>query len=277
MNKTKCIICSNEVYSNELQAHELACMENKSAELYKLNYKIKVDLTKHQQLALEYSQQKAKEYSLKAYDSLTNKFTALQMNEKDMNSIINYLVNVAPLIIHINLDDNLEHLCNDIYYRTQLQNGIADHQKKLFNNLYNNTNSFHTVKYGVFNLTNDLNGVNSCIRYGDSSLLLRNNIKNRTTLLFNNNKEIGTFDNLYHILNQLPDDLLIKLFKLSIGEETSYPSEYDFYIECQFHGEILIERDVEGLFVNRRHIGDNKIANLLTVFNEKHKSSIVWI
>lgn len=255
-----------------------------------INAPIQIDLTSHQKNALEYSEIKANEHSIRDYLQLITRFKNKGYDEGDLELIVNYIQNIAPIIIHLKLDTILECLCNDIYYRNQFQtstsNGALSYQsriaweKKLFNDAYNNDDGFYRVKYGPLNITNDPNGVKAAMPYGDSYLLLKNDIKNRTTLTYGDSSglcEIATFNNLFHILNKINDDLLDKIIRLSRGDDCSFESNYGFYFECQYHGELLLERDLEAIVINKRHKNDKQFNELLEKFSNRHKCCVVWM
>lgn len=291
MSHKLCDICFELVHDEDMQEHLEMCLNMQYEELEKLNLKVKLNLTSHQKTALEYCNAKAQEYSDRDYPLLVNKFRNKGLDESDLHLVINYIQNITPIIIHLKLDTILEHLCDDIYYRNQFQtstsNGLLSYQnrisweKRLFNDIYKDDDGFNRVKYGPLNITNSPNGVNAAIGYGDSYLLLKNEIKNRTTLTFgdssNQHCEIATFNNLFHILNKLNDDLLNKIIKLSTGDDISFDSNYGFYLECQYHGEILLERDLEAIVINKRHKNDTKFNKLLIKFANRHKCCVVWM
>ena len=281
-----CDICYEEFNIVELEEHKIQCNENQ-LKLFN-NLLPKVDLTKHQKAALEYSNNKAKEYSNRDYPILLDKFKKKNLDEEDLELVINYIKHIAPIIIHLNLNNILKFLCDDIYYRNQFQisasggylsyDGRFDWESKMFGKAYDNADGFYRVKYGPLNFTNDENGVQGAMGYGPSYILLNNDIKHRTTMTFGDSgggtKEIATFNYFNHILNQLSDKLLDQLIKLSQGEEASYVSNYGFYIECQYHGDILFERDMETLYINK---SDKITKELVNKFKTRHKCNVVYL
>ena len=276
---------------NEMDEHRVVCYNKQKEELEKLNIKVKLNLTPHQKKALEHCAMKSREFSEINYPPLIEKFKNKGLDEGDLLLVTNYIQNIAPIIIHLNLDAILGYLCDDIYYRNQFQTSTSrgslsyksriEWENRLFCNSYEDVDGFYRVKYGPLNITNDPDGVRAAHGYGDSYLLLKNDIKDRTSLTLgdsgNSLCEIATFNNLFHILNKLSDELLDKIIRLSRGDDISFDSNYGFYIECQYHGEILLERDLEAVVVNKKHKHDTKFNELLTKFADRHKCCVVWM
>ena len=289
MDLNLCNICFEGFCDEDIEEHMELCLSIQQKEYDKINNQIKLDLTTHQKAALEYCDLKARDYSNRDHALLIQRFKNRNLDEGDLQLVINYVQNMAPIIIHLKLDAILDYLCDDIYYRNQFQtstsNGALSYQTRigwearLFNNIYGDDDGFYRVKYGPLNITNNHDGVVAAKGYGDSYLLLKNNIKERTTLTFgdssNPNCEIATFNNFFHILNKLSDDLLDKIIKLSIGDNFSFDSNYGFYLECQYHGEILLERDLEAIVVNRRHKNDKNFNEILIKFANRHKCCVI--
>ena len=291
LNKTDvCEFCLKNIDADILDKHKNECLKLQTEELMHLEF-IKVDLTKYQKEALKYCDDEAKKYSETAYPLLLNRLNKLSITEDDLNMMYNYIINIAPVLIHINLNNILEHLCNDIYYRNQFQvsmsGGILSYalriewEKNLFNNAYGDVDGFYRVKYGPLNFTNDPNGVKSCYPYGNSYLLLNNNVKQRTTFCYGDSggfiTGIATFRHFYHIINNLDDNGLKNLNLLANGETTSVDSNYGFYIECQYHGDINLERDVDAIVVNQEHKNDKKIQELLVKFCDRHGCDLIFM
>lgn len=291
MDLTPCESCFEYFCDADLQEHKNACFTSQKEAYDKLHHKMKLDLTNHQKAALEYCNKKAEEYANRDYPILIERFKGRGLDEGDLALVTSYIQNIAPVIIHLRLDNILEYLVNDIYYRNQFQtsnsNGLlsyaqrVDWESKLFGGTYGDVDGFYRVKYGPLNITNDPNGVKFATGYGDSYLLLKNEVKDRTSFTHGDSAggmhEIATFNNFHHILNKLTDDLLNKIIKLSRGDEISFESNYGFYIECQYHGEILLDRDLECIVVNKRHQYDKNINELLQKFGQRHKCGVIWM
>lgn len=296
-NANLCDVCFEEFDVIDIEEHKIRCyaeqmeLYNNSNESSNSNSIVMVELTKHQKIALEYSNGKAKEYSERDYPLLLDKFKNRNLNEDDLDLVINYIQHIAPVIIHLDLVNILEFLCNDIYYRNQFQTSTSrgalsydmrlDWENKLFNEAYDDVDGFYRVKYGPLNFTNDPHGVSSAKGYGTSYLLLNNDMKMRTTMTFGDSgggfREIATFNHFNHILNKLTDELLDQIIKLSRGEADNFPCNYGFYIECQYHGDILFERDLETVFVDGSLKNDLKMKPLLDKFKARHKCTVIMM
>lgn len=82
----------------------------------------------------------------------------------------------------------------------------------MFSNKYSTATDYEKVKYGTINFTNDPAGVNACKSYGNSYLLLKDDVRSRCTFTdmdsSNANSLIGTFKYGDHILFKLSDSEL---------------------------------------------------------------------
>lgn len=311
METTICEICFNEVELDILDDHVQFCFQEQLELQEQFNPEDKqipieksplpnveiptlplVELTKHQIAALNYCNTEAKKNSSKARSSLIKKLQDLKYDEDALHLIKKYIQNIAPILIHFDAKNILHYLCDDMYYRNQFQvstsRGALDYNSRitwennLFNSIYGDDDGFYRVKYGPLNFTNDQKGVMAAHGYGTSYLLLRNDLKERTTITygdsasFQGKKHIGTFNYFYHILDRLAPDLFGQLVKLALGKEISFSSNYGFYLECQYHGEILLERDIEAVILHKSCRGDKEIVKLIERFSKRNKCCITW-
>lgn len=120
----------------------------------------------------------------------------------------------------MNLDKVLRHLVKDTHYRNQfetLTSGGTLNQKvrtnwesRLFNQIYDKSKPFDRVKYGSLNVVNDPTGIRCCAQYGDSFLLLKQEVRYRTTFAWKDSgssdvKELACCEYYCHVLCQYTD------------------------------------------------------------------------
>lgn len=72
------------------------------------------------------------------------------------------------------------------------------------------------------NFTNDPQGVNACVGYGQSYFLLKSHVRDRCTITDMDSSSpaatLGTFRFVYHLLNKLSDAELNSAFEGSKGK-----------------------------------------------------------
>ena len=107
----------------------------------------------------------------------------------------------------------------DTHYRNQFETGKSSGslcrdsriswEDRMFGKKYNKASDTERVKYGTINFTNDPKGVNACVTYGPSYLLLKSDVRKRCTFTdmdsSSPNSLIGTFKYGDHILLKLTD------------------------------------------------------------------------
>lgn len=250
----------------------------------------KDELTSKQKLALEFSFKKSRIYSKNIHENLLIKFIIMGYNESHLNNVINYIEHIAPINIHVNLDKTLAHLCNDTHYRNLFETTTTggrncltsrtEWENVLFKGIYHDAEPFERVKYGALNITNDPAGIYCCRGYGDSFLVLKNNIKNRATFIFgdSSHKELhlSTFKHFKSVLYFIDEALLKTVIEIANNGEFN-TQNYGMYIEVQIHGSLNLSRDVEMLMANGKHKSDLAMCGLLEQFSAQHGCPYSWI
>jgi len=290
MSDINCEFCHLDISPDEYPEHYEQCQIEQLQLLEDTHVvqqkSIPEDLPTDKQLrALDYAVKKSRIFSKNITDNLKLKFLTRGLTDKHYVDVINYVQNKAPLIIHVNLDRVLEFFCKDDYYRNQFETNISggalsnpsrvQWEDNLFQRIYHDAQPFERVKYGTINMTNDPNGVNACYGYGDSYLLLKDHMRQITTFVFGDSAQqdihMATFQHFNSILYYINDKLLDDVVKIASGE-VSHMSAINCtpYIEAQIHGAIRFDRDVEGLYVNKKYYNNYKIKELLEVFKDKH-------
>lgn len=238
--------------------------------------------------ALDYCYEQSKELSRQNIPGIIHKPLS------ELQSIKNYLKNIAPIVIHLNLDKTMNFLCEDLYYRNIFEtkygggsNNLEQRnkwEKNLFLENYANSDGFDKVKYGTLNIFNTPKGTENALTYGDSYIKLKNEIKDRCTLTYGDSSvtikgNITTFHFLYPLIKQYIPIVYNTLLKLSKNESTVLPLPFlsSVYTEVQIHGSIKLDRDIEALYVNSRHKSDSFMIEKLEWFKKNYKCNYIWI
>jgi hypothetical protein len=139
---------------------------------------------------VEYVLQRSKIEASKKYPDLCMKVIELGYTPKDLQKVLQWVSNSAPIIIHVNLERVLHHFVKDTHYRNVFEIGHSggssvlgsrvSWEDNIFNKIYHDSPPTERVKYGVLNIVGDPNGVSCCYSYGDSFLQLKK-VRLRTT------------------------------------------------------------------------------------------------
>lgn len=298
---TICDICFDYVLNSELNNHKIKCKQDQ-INMFK-KYSIgnqKPPLTSVQGEAILYAGKKSKIISKNVYLMVLAKYKFLGYTEDDLKTTVNYIQEKAPVIIHLNLDRVIKFLCNDTEYRNQFETGTSggslSHElrlkweKTLFNGIYDKSKGYEKVKYGVLNITNNPEGTKSCYTYGDSYLVLKSEIKKRTTFVHGDSSRqdlhIVTFSYPVPILNFLDNcnnfkskkgnRELTDVIDVATGRK-QFTESHKYYIEAQIHGPVHLNTDIDVLMVNKRHKGDDYMLELLEEFSYEHNCKYQFI
>ncbi|CAE7524261.1 CPK15, partial [Symbiodinium microadriaticum] len=105
------------------------------------------------------------------------------IKETDLWMTLAWIREMAPIIVHVDLQKMLRFLESDTHYRNQFETATSGGllkpavrekwERDLFGGYYDKAQGFHRCKYGVLNAMNDHRGVIRCVQYGDSYLVLR--------------------------------------------------------------------------------------------------------
>ena len=201
------------------------------------------------------------------YGKLLARIKYLNISKENILKTLQYVEFEIPLIIRIK-PAALNLLADDTHYRnqfeTQTSGGTMNNvtrrrwENLMFNNIYDNASPFDRCKYGTFdtNYYNNKKYYSVAISYGYSYFVLKPHMRSRTTCCYddssavsNNPKlEFGTLKDFAHILAKFSDNELMNI--VSFVNKIPYNSTGESsYKELQFHGPIVIDRDVESLVV----------------------------
>ena len=162
-----------------------------------------------------YMHKKSKTKHFANQTKLEKRIQKLGYTLKDLENLYFYIVNLAPIIIHMHADKHFGFYLKDTHYRnlfeTAKSSGCTDLIKRggwedsMFDKLYQKAEPFERVKYGTMNITNDPHGVSVCAGYGKSYFLLKEHVRNRCTMTDMYQTIICTFRFCYQLLTTFSD------------------------------------------------------------------------
>lgn len=245
-----------------------------------------------QKEALYYVQKEAQKKSSEVIPRLKEKFASLGFNEVVLEKTLRYISLSAPILIHFNPEKVLKFFVNDRFYRNQFETGTSGGtlcrktrigwEDKIFDSIYHHSNDFDRVKYGVLNIVNDPRGVKSCSYYGNSYLILKDNmVRFRTSFASGDtsgNVELATLEHYAHVLITFSDSEIKDVISVATGEK-KFTSSHNIsrYKEVQFHGPLQFNRDFDTLVLNEIYLNDNKIKNLAEEFTKNNNIKLIWM
>jgi hypothetical protein len=288
-----CNICYEKIPEEFYDLHNTECKIEQSNALN--NLEKDYDLTLAQQNALKYVNKKSKIFIKNVKMQINADFLTKNYNLEDIDKIIKYIQNDVQIVIHININKDLQYFLNDNHYKNIFEipekKGIFYLKQRnewedfLFSKSYSDDNiePIEKVKYGTLNLLNNSAGVMSCISFGDSYFVLKNNIKKRTTFSYGNslakdmqNFYITNFKNCLSILSSINPTLLEMLIKIVNNENIDNNYNYKC-IEAQIHGSIFFNRDIEKMVVKKHYQQNNDIQHMLNEFSLKNNVPIEYV
>ncbi|CAK0852885.1 unnamed protein product [Prorocentrum cordatum] len=190
-----------------------------------------------QRAALKNVRQKATERHNEAIGPARERFKSLGYGDHVLGMVLDWVQDLAPMVIHVKLDDVGRFMETDEYYRSQFEtktsNGANDPQnltrqgweRSLFGGAYEDAKPFERCKYGALNVMNDYRGVLSAKQYGDSYLVLKD-VRMRTTLTYTDSscvdiESLGVLDKYAHVLQSYNDTELKALADVAVAAVTS--------------------------------------------------------
>ena len=279
-----CPICFDKFVSDVIDYHIEECLELNESNMFTPEKKkyAEYELNETCKTAYKYCLKKSKILSKNVYPYLLMQFIALDYTEDDLKSVINYIKNDANVTINIHHEIIAKNLLKDDHYKNCFEIGTKHiaialdprfiAESSMFNKLYDNASSIDRVKYGSINLFNSSFGNPLCIGYGDSILVLKNEVKKRISFTigdsFGMQFHIGTFEHSAIFLINIAEPLIHALIKFVRTKEAFTPAKvcelYTLggigYVEVQVHGLIRLNEDVEKLIIHKKNISKNIIA-----------------
>lgn len=297
-----CPMCTRPVLEKDLKSHMDRCSQwyrDDSEELKSVDDRRRAQtagLVKCQQNALKYVQDLARVASEGKRRALEARFVELGLKMSDLDLVLRYIRNDAPIIIHFDVGKVLNYFVNDTHYRNLFEVGTGGGstnkdarsrwENTIFKNAYKNGKPFERPKYGVLNFANDPRGVLSCRQYGRSYMLLRN-VRLRTTFARKDTSGVGSANEMatceyyVHILEGFADEELKQAYEVANGDrryiEVEQGGRRSTYREVQIHGEVRFDSDVSCFVIHPSYKSDPSIAELLRKLSLKHGVPWVWM
>ncbi len=301
---TICTICYEDYSDDTYIHHYYNCLEEQQIALNNIannvnpnnnmqnDIYVEPQLTNNQKNALAFAHKKSKTYSKNTRLDAIYKFNLMGYTKEDFNRSVDYIKNDVNIIIHVNLDNVLESIINDSdgLYRNRFETGTSggcnfdkprrDWENSLFSKLYDNAQPYERVKYGALNVTNSINGIGTCLHYGDSYFVLKKQVKNRSTFVIgdssNMQMHLCTFEHFNILLSLIPNNLLKDIITVALKKEKSLNNNYE-YIEAQIHGPVRMNQDIEILMVNKKYKDNTNINMMLNLFKNTYGCSYQYI
>lgn len=242
--------------------------------------------------ALAHVRQRCWKLHTAALPKVKSRAKRLGFSEIDVDTVLEWIREDAPIIIHIDLARHASQLANDTHYRNQFETfssgGTFDPRKRiqweneLFGEAYSEAKPAERCKYGVINASNDPRGVKACRQYGCSYLLLRN-VRLRTTFSATDSAgmsldDLATVDYYAHVLNQYSDAELADVIRVSSRKQfVANADSVQAYKEAQIHGEILLDTHIELIMVHPSLKNDLLVRQALDMLAHRGKLSVGWI
>lgn len=225
-----------------------------------------------QQQAVSFIRRLAKKNHQEALPKLQDRIAKLGLPEDSLWLTLAWIREMAPVLVHVNLDKMLQHIEGDTHYRNQFETGTSggllkhDVRKKwekdLFGGKYDSAQGKDRPKYGVQNVMNDYRGVVRCSQYGDSYMVLKD-VRLRCTFSPEDSAnlkadKLAVLDFYAHVLNEYSDPELKETVAVANSAEAAVLGDSDKvgkmkYKEAQIHGEVAFDRHVERLVAHTRH------------------------
>eukprot|EP00927_Polykrikos_kofoidii_P062891 TRINITY_DN57695_c0_g1_i1.p1 TRINITY_DN57695_c0_g1~~TRINITY_DN57695_c0_g1_i1.p1 ORF type:complete len:663 (+),score=122.06 TRINITY_DN57695_c0_g1_i1:91-2079(+) len=217
-----------------------------------------------------------------AMPHLQKRLQKLGFQDSDLWMTLAWIREMAPIIVHLNLDKMMQFLEKDTHYRNQFETARSGGllkpavrekwERDLFVGAYDEASGFDRPKYGVLNAMNDHRGVVMCMQYGDSYMVLKDS---RLRCTFSpedsanlKSERLAVLDFYGHVLQEYSDQELRETIKVANSSDAALLGDSGLvgkmkYKEAQIHGEICFVNHVERLVVHTRHRdtdGDRLVA-----------------
>jgi hypothetical protein len=226
---------------------------------------------------------KAKIYHTNVYQNSLIRFIQLGYTEDDLKSALYYLKNI-DLIVHFGKREPPSWLVSDTQLRNTFEinnyvNGGDGCRKEWEDNLFfklytHDCDSSSRVKYGCLNLLNDPEGCRSAHGYGISYMILKENVKQRTTFVCGDSagmqQHICTFLHCAQLLLYMHELLLINVINIANKKEEEPQLDINtnihiinyVYIEAQIHGDVIFLRDISKIVLHHSHATHEIVGHL---------------
>eukprot|EP00928_Gymnodinium_smaydae_P088297 TRINITY_DN72409_c0_g1_i1.p1 TRINITY_DN72409_c0_g1~~TRINITY_DN72409_c0_g1_i1.p1 ORF type:complete len:651 (+),score=121.87 TRINITY_DN72409_c0_g1_i1:180-2132(+) len=247
-----------------------------------------------QRSAVRHIRALARENHERALPALQERVAALGYTDRDLWMCLAWIRELAPVIVHVNLDRVGEFLLKDTHYRNQFETrssgGLLNTaarvkwERGLFGQSYEDAEPFERPKYGVQNIWNDPRGVQGCKQYGDSYFVLKD-VRLRCTFSPEDSanlpaRRLSVLDFYAHVLMEYSNKELIETIRVAergaerVGDSNAVMEKWGKYKEAQIHGEVDLDRHVDRLVVHERHRPDSAWVEAIA---KKHNWELTWM
>jgi len=220
---------------------------------------------------------------------------ALGYDDNDIWMTLAWIRELAPILVHVNLDKMMGFMESDTHYRNQFETATSGGllkpavrekwERDLFGGSYESAQGKDRCKYGVLNPMNDYRGVVKCIQYGDSYLVLKD-VRLRCTFSPEDSANLkadrlAVLDYYAHVLNEYTDVELKETIQVAKSAESAVLGDSSKvgamkYKEAQLHGEIRFDKHVDRLVAAVRHRTPKDKARLKSIC-DKHGWHFGWM
>lgn len=159
-----------------------------------------------------------------ALPRLRERFQKLGYGDEMLGTVLDWIQDLAPVVVHVHLDRVGAFLEVDEFYRNQFETktscGALDPENRtrhnwenaLFGHAYNEAKPFDRPKYGALSVMNDYRGVISARQYGDSYLVLKD-VRLRCTFAGTDSggissSRLAVLDKYAHVLSEYNENEL---------------------------------------------------------------------
>lgn len=166
-----------------------------------------------------------------ALPQVRERFAALGYNEGDLQAVLGWAQDLAPMVIHVHIERVGQFLETDEFYRNQFEThtscGALDDgnntrkgwETELFGGAYDDCKPFDRPKYGALDVSNDYHGVKSAYQYGESYLVLKD-VRLRATFASTDSggiqgSRLAVLDKYAHVLKEYSDQELSDLVQVA--------------------------------------------------------------
>mmetsp|Transcript_7287 Transcript_7287/g.20664 ORF Transcript_7287/g.20664 Transcript_7287/m.20664 type:complete len:645 (+) Transcript_7287:57-1991(+) len=249
-----------------------------------------------QKSAVRHIRKLAKNNHEKALPVLQRRVREMKYSDNDLWMALAYIRELAPILLHVNLDKMMPFFEKDTHYRNQFETATSGGllkpevrvrwERDLFGGCYDSASGFERCKYGVLNAMNDHRGVVKCKQYGDSYLVLKD-VRLRCTFSPEDSanlkaERLAVLDYYGHVLNEYSNDELEETIKIAKSSQAAVLGDSSKvgnmkYKETQIHGEVSFAKHVERLVAHQRHRNQDGCAARLAAICKKHGWQLSWM
>jgi len=248
-----------------------------------------------QQAAIRHIRNLAQENHDRALPKLQERVRKMGFTDTDVWMVLSWIRELAPIIVHINLDKVGKFFMEDSHYRNQFETNTSGGllktsarekwERGLFGTAYDGANPFERPKYGVQNIWNDHRGVMGAKQYGDSYIILKD-VRLRCTLSPQDSanlpaRRLAVLDFYAHVLLEYSDKELKETIRVAekgdekVGNSEQVIEKWGMYKEAQLHGEIDLAKHVDSLVAHERHRA--KHADWVKQICDKNGWKLKWM